>query len=475
MSGKRTIRAGAARAAALAGLSALAAACAVGPDYRPPEVPSDAAGAFAGAGLDYFVDDAAPGEWWRLYEDDALDAAVREALDANTDLRVAAANLSRASAVLREARGGRLPSTTLGASSTSGEQNFVQQGFSFEDTVYDVGFDVAYQVDLFGRVRRAVQAARADADAAEAVYHATQITVAAETARAWARACATRLELDAAERSLALQRESLALTERLLEAGRGTALDVARAAAAVEQTRAAIPQIEAAHTGALYRLAVLMGRTPTDYPAPAAQCSVPPSVGRAIPVGDGAALLRRRPDVREAERRLAAATARIGVATAEFYPSVRFVGSAGAVALSAGDLDSGDASRWSLGPLLSWTFPNRSIVRARLAQARADADAALAAFDGAWLGALREVESALTDYAKERERVDALSNALRHASDAARLATARFDAGQVSFLDVLQAEAMLADAEIALARAQGRAADLEVSLFLALGGGWGAR
>src|SRR5690606_28887350 len=129
----------------------------------------------------------------------------------------------------------------------------------------------------------------------------------------------------------------------------------------------------------------------------------------------------------------------------------------------------------SLHAALPISFPNRSIVRARLAQARADADAALAAFDGAWLDALREVESALTSYAKERERVEALTNARRHASDAARLAHARFDAGQVSFLDVLQAEAALAEAEIALARAQGRAADLEISLFLALGGGWGPR
>lgn len=467
------------RASAIAACwsAVFAAACAVGPDYRPPELPSEAARPFAGADPDYFVDGEAPGEWWQLYDDEALDAAIREALDANTDLRAAAANLARAAAVLREARGGRLPSTTLGASSTSGEQRFVQlqQSLSFEDTVYDVGFDVAYQVDLFGRVRRAVEAARADAAAAEAVYHAAQITVAAETARAWASACATRLELAAAQRNLELQQESLALTERLLDAGRGTALDVARAAAAVERTRASIPELEAAHKGALYRLAVLMGRAPTDYPAAAAECAEPPRVAQAIPVGDGAALLRRRPDVREAERRLAAATARIGVATADLYPSIRFVGSAGAVALSAGDLDSGDSSRWSLGPVLSWTFPNRSIVRARLAQARADADAALAAFDGAWLDALREVESALTSYAKERERVDALSNARRHASDAARLAHARFDAGQVSFLDVLQAEAALAEAESALARAQGRAADLEISLFLALGGGWGSR
>lgn len=464
---------GGARATALAAVMTLVAGCAVGPDYSVPETPSDADAPFAGAGLDYYVDNETPGEWWKLYEEPALDAAVREALEANTDLREAAANLSRAAAVLREARGGRLPSTALGASSTSGEQNFVQQGFTFEDTIYDAGFDVSYQVDLFGRVRRAVEAARADAGAAQAVYDAARITVAAETARAFSRACSAGLELDAARRSLDLQRESLALTERLLDAGRGTALDVARAAAAAEQTRAAIPTIEAERLGALYRLAVLMGRSPTDFPEAASDCAAPPSVGAGIPVGDGTALLRRRPDVRAAERRLAAAVARIGLATAELYPSVSFVGSAGATALSASDLSSGDASRWSLGPLISWSFPNRSRVRARIAQAEADAEASLAAFDGAWLDALREVETALADYARERERVDALESARRHAADAVRLATARFDAGQIDFLDVLQAETTLAQAEISLARAEGRTADLGIALFLALGGGWG--
>ncbi|HEX6995078.1 MAG TPA: efflux transporter outer membrane subunit [Gammaproteobacteria bacterium] len=451
------------------------AGCAVGPDYRAPEPAPAAVAPFAGADVDAFRQDAPADDWWRLYDDPVLDAAIGEALDANTDLRRAAANLARASALLAEARGGRLPTTTFGAGATSGRQNVVQQGFAFEDTIYDVGLDVSYQVDLFGRVRRAVQAARADAEAVEAVYHTVQITVAAETARAYVAACAARLELEAAERSLALQRETEALTQRLYAAGRGTALDVARASAAAERTRATIPTLEAAHRSALYRLAVLMGRAPTDFPPEAAECRTPPTLDAPIAVGDGAALLARRPDIREAERRLAAATARIGVATADLYPSVSLAGSTGAVALAASDLDSGDASRWSFGPLVRFSFPNRTIVRARLAQAEADADAALAAFDGAWLNALREVESALVDYSKELERRDALSAARGHAADAARLARARFDAGQVSFLDVLQADLALAEAEAALARSVAQTAQLEVELFLALGGGWGER
>jgi NodT family efflux transporter outer membrane factor (OMF) lipoprotein len=456
-----------------AAAAALVAGCAVGPQYLAPEIPAAASAPFVGADLAVFTAAEPPGEWWRLYDEPALDAAVREALDANTDLRAAAASLRRVQAVLRESRGGRLPSTTLGASSTSGRQNFVQQGFSFEDTIYEIGLDVSYQLDLFGRVTRAVEAAGAEVGAAEAVYHTARITIAAETARAWSRACGARLELAAAERSLVLQRESLDLTERLLDAGRGTALDVARAAAAAEQTRALLPTLEAAHRTALYGLAVLMGRPPAEYPAAAAGCTVPPSVEAAIPVGDGAALLSRRPDIREAERRLAAATARIGIAAAELYPSVSFTGGAGALALALGDLDSRDASRWTFGPLLRWSFPNRAVVRARLAQAEAETDAALARFDGVWLDALRETESALAEYGKELERLDALANSRRHSADAARLANARFEAGQISFLDVLQAEVTLTNAEMAHARSQARAAELEIALFLSLGGGWG--
>ncbi len=462
------------RSAALA-VALACAGCAVGPDYRAPEPPPAAVAPFAGADVDLFRQDAPQHDWWRLYDDPVLDAAIGEALDANTDLRRAAANLARASALTREARGGWLPTTTFGAGATSGRQNFPQQGFAFEDTIYDIGLDVSYQVDLFGRVRRTVEASTAEAEAVEALYHSVQITVAAETARAYVAACAARLELAAAERSLALQRETEALTQRLYDAGRGTALDVARASAAAEQTRASIPTLEAQHRNALYRLAVLMGRAPMEYPPAAAECQTPPVLDAPIAVGDGAALLARRPDIREAERRLAAATARIGVATADLYPSVSFAGSTGAVALSAGDLDSGDASRWSFGPLLRFSFPNRTIARARLAQAEADAQAALAAFDGAWLNALREVESALVDYAKELERRDALSAARGHAEDAVRLARARFDAGQVSFLDVLQADLALAEAEIALARSAAQTARLEVALFLALGGGWSER
>lgn len=453
---------------------ALAAGCAVGPDYRSPVPEAPAQAPLAGAAADVYSAEQPPDEWWRLYDDPALNAAVEEALAANTDLRAAAANIARAQAALRGTRGERLPVATLTAGSTTGRQNIVGQNppVSFEDTIYNVNLDASYQLDLFGRVRRAVDAASADAEAVQAAYDVTRITVAAETARAYTDACAAGFELRVAESSTALLGRSLELTERLLEAGRGTALDVARAAAQLEQTRATIPTLEARRSGALYRLAVLLGRPPAEAPTEAAACAAVPSLPGAIPVGDGAALLRRRPDVRQSERALAAATARVGVAAADLYPQIRIGAAAGAVALDAGDLDESDASRWSIGPLLSWSFPNRIAARARLAAAEADVDAALAAFDGTWLEALRETETALADYARELERRDALASARGHAADAARLANVRFEAGQLSFLDVLQAELTLTEAEAALARSLARTAELQIALFLALGGGW---
>lgn len=462
------------RAVSVALAAMLAAGCAAGPDYRSPLPGAPAQTPLVGAAAPVYSPDEPPREWWRLYDDPALDAAVDEALAANTDLRVAAANLARAQAFLRGARSERLPSTALSAGSTTGRQNVVGQGapISFEDTVYTVGLDASYPLDLFGRVRRAIEAASADAESAQAAYDVVRTIVAAETARAYADACAAAFELGVAESSTALQRESLALTERLLDAGRGTALDVSRAAAQLEQTRAQMPTLEARRTAALYRLAVLQGRPPAEFPPEAGSCETVPALSAPLPVGDGATLLARRPDVRQAERALASATARIGVAVADLRPRIDINASAGAVALDAGDLDESDASRWSIGPLLSFSFPNRAAARARLAAAEADAEAALATFDGTWLEALRETETALADYARELERRDALASARGHAAEAARLANLRFDAGQVSFLDVLQAELVLAEAEAALARSEARTVELQIALFLALGGGW---
>jgi NodT family efflux transporter outer membrane factor (OMF) lipoprotein len=449
--------------------------CAVGPNYVSPASRQPAQTGFAGAASPAFVPAEPPADWWRLYNAPILDRLVAEALAANTDLRVAAANLRQARAVLRETRSARLPTVNIGAGAGYGQGAGSAPGVTAGATrgdSYDASLDIGYQLDLFGRIRRAVEASRADVEAVQAAYDLTRVTVVAETIRAYSDACSAGGQLAVAEQSLRVQEETFDLTRRLELGGRGTGLDTSRAAALLEQTRADLPTFEAARRAALFRLSVLTGKPPADFPAEVAACRTSPAVATPIPVGNGATLLARRADVRAAERRLATATARIGVATADLYPSVSIGGSVGSASGSPGGLLSGDGFHFSLGPLLSWTFPNRSAARARIGQAEASAEAALAAFDGAWLAALRDTETALSDYAALGRRVETLGRARDQSAEAARIARLRYRAGAESFQIVLDAERGLAQSEALLAAARAQFSDSTVTLFLALGGGW---
>jgi NodT family efflux transporter outer membrane factor (OMF) lipoprotein len=452
----------------LLGALALAACATVGPDYRPPAPAAAAQARFVEAASPRFTGDEPPGRWWSLLRDPLLDGLVEQALAANTDLRVAAANLAQARAVLRETRAGRLPTAGL----TGGASLADQPGPGGTNVSFDVGLDIGYQLDLFGRLRRATEAGRADVEAVQAAFDLARITVAAETARAYSDACNFGRQLDVARRSVGIQEQTFDLTRRLVAGGRGTALDTAQAGSLLEQTRAQVPTLEAERRAALYRLSVLTGRPPAQFPQAVATCTTPPALSRPVPVGSGASLLARRPDIRQAERQLAAATARIGVATAELYPDIRLGLSAGSTASSIGGLASGSGFRFGLGPLISWTFPNRAVARSRIAQAQAGAQAALARFDGAWLNALEETESALARYAGELQRVETLGRARADSAEAARIARLRYQAGREDFQLVLEAERSLAQTETALAQAEAQRSTDMVALFLALGGGW---
>lgn len=451
------------------------AGCVAGPNYKSPEPDAPGQTPFVGATSPHVTSAAPVDQWWHLYESSVLDGYIQEALKANTDLRIAEANLRQARAVLRASRFARLPSTTIGASVDYGRESAAAQGKTVPnktDTTYDAGIDASYQVDLFGQVTRAIQASRANAEAVEAGYALVRITVAAEVARAYADACSYGLQLDVANTSVKLQQDQYDLTSQQFDAGRGTAFDVARAGALLDQTRARIPTFQAAQRSALYRLAVLMGKAPSDYPKEAEACRTPPTITTPIPVGDGTSLLKRRPDVRQAERALAAATARIGVAVADLYPKVTLGASVGTTALSVSNLNNREALRFGIGPLISWSFPNIAVAEAEIQSAKASAAAALAAYEGTWLDALRDTESALANYANELDRTDALRSARDQSQEAAKLARARYDAGGISFLEVLQAESTLADNSLALAQSQSQLATDQIALFLALGGGW---
>ncbi|GAA4037044.1 efflux transporter outer membrane subunit [Sphingomonas rosea] len=458
----------------LASLSAMTlAACASGPDYGPKPVTASAAAPFVhqqGAA----VTPAEPvGNWWQLYRDPVLDGLVGDALAANTDVRVAVGRLAKARALLRETRGNREPQIGLGGSAQYGRLPGPDLGQKREDLQVDVGLDVAYEVDLFGRVSRGIEAARGDVAAAQGDTDAVRVAVVADTTRAYADAASAAERLAVGESIVALLDRSLSLTERRHQVGLANGLDTARIAALRDQRRAELPRIAAEREAALLRLATLTGRAPRDLPVVAAARTSTLRLDRPIPVGDGAGLLARRPDVRAAERRLAAATARIGVATADLYPRITLGGSVGSSGAGLGNLFGANPLTWLVGPLINWTA-NRSAARARVAGAEADTQVALAQFDGAVLGALQETETALSAYRRALERRAALQSAAAEAEKAARITRAQQREGAIGSLELLDAERTAADSRAALAEADARIADAQIDLFRSLGGSWTA-
>lgn len=449
------------------------AACATGPDYHPQPVSASAAAPFVMAQGSTVVSDSQPaGNWWRLYDDPVLDGLVRDALAANTDVRAAEARLQRARAALREERGAREPQVGVNGSAQYGRlPGPAIPGEKRTEVQVDVGLGVSYEMDLFGRIGRRIEAARGDVGAADADADAVRVTIVSDTVQAYADAVSAAERIGVAERIVALLNRSLALTEKRHQIGLATGLDTARIAALRDQRLADIPDLQAERQGALFRLATLTGRPPRDLPAQAAERTSTLRLNQPIPVGNGATLLGRRPDIRAAERRLAAATARIGVATADLYPRISLGGSVGSSGSGLGNIFSANPLTWLVGPLISWTV-NRSAARARVAESRADTQAALATFDGTVLQALQETETALSSYQQALNRRRALRGARDQAETAAQITRARQREGDISSLELLDAERTAAEAEAALAEADANIARAQIDLFRALGGGW---
>jgi outer membrane protein TolC len=297
-----------------------------------------------------------------------------------------------------------------------------------------------------------------------------RITVAAQVAAAYVDLCGAGAQLKTLQRLVALQKDRLDDLQKLVAAGRGTRLDITRAQGLLAQTQADIPSLEARQRDALFLLATLSGKPPAAFDARLANCQALPALARPIPVGDGAALLKRRPDIRRAERELAAATARIGVVTADLYPRITLGGSLGSTGLLTDILDP-LTNRFAIGPAIHWEL-NQTATRARIAQAEAVSRAALALFDGVVLKALRETESALNLYTKALER-DANIRAVRdRAAQAMTDAQSLEAAGRATSLETLDAERTLVAAESAVTASQAQIVADQVAVFLALGGGW---
>lgn len=448
----------------------LSACTTAGPNYRPSEHSAatiqSATGAFVAAGTNTTQAEL-PDHWWQLYADPKLDNLVMQALTSNADLRTADENLRKASAVLSEARGARsiftIVSGGLNASGTGADLS--------SQASYDIGLSANYPLDLHGKISRAIEAAKANAEATAAARDSVQIAVAAATAKAYVDICAANYSLSVNQKIVTLQRDTLSATKRLQEGGRGTGFDVSRAQAAVDQSEARLPAFIAQRQINLYLLATLIGKSPAEYPIDIAECMAIPTLAQPMPIGDGAELIRRRPDIRAAERKIAADTGLIGVATADLYPAISLGGSVGLGGLVK-DAGSQASFGFSLGPLLSWTTPNRPRVLAQIAQADAQVGADLSNFDSITLEALRQTETALETYRRTGETLTALEKSRDSASVSADQAEHLFHLGRGDFLSLLDAQRSLAKAEAASAAASNQFADAQISVFLALGGGW---
>lgn len=453
--------------------------CAVGPDHVAPITPVSAAGSFLGIDAQRDAQGAVTSaqpedQWWRLYDDPVLDRLVTDALAANTDIRVAVARIERARASLRGARSDRLPSTGLAGTANYGRVAEAQTlpGLDRQRRTVDLGMEIGYEVDLFGRVARGIEASRGDYEAAQADADAVRVAVVADTVRAYIDAAASARRLAVARRTVDLLDRSVRITGVRQDHGLADRIEVIRVTQLRDQQAAAIPSLAADRDAALFRLATLTGRAPRDLPEAASARDATPSLDRPIPVGDGRALLARRPDVRAAERRLAADTARVGVATADLYPRITLGGSIGTTAIGATPLFGGGPLRWLLGPLISWAFPNQEAIRARIGEARADAAADLATFDGTVLRALEETETALSVYRNALLRQATLTSARDAAERVANASIVRQKRGRIDSLALLDAQRTLAASEADLAEAGRAVAFAQVDLFRALGGTW---
>ncbi len=458
-------------------VAASLAGCALGPDYKVLPPPAGAAGPFVAASP-ATSDTSVPNAWWRLYDDPVLDALITQAFAANADLQSAEANLAASRAVFEGARANLLPQTKTGFGAIYGRDpttdEILELGGRKPQTTWldDATIDASYELDLFGRVRRSIEAAHDSSEAVAAARDDLRVTVAAETARAYGQICTLGEAINVAQQSLALVTRQANIVQQRLEAGAGSQFDVVRAQVLVAQQQAALAPLQGQRRAALFELADLLGETPQQAPLKVLQCVTPPRLSVVMPVGDGAALLQRRPDIREADRKFAAALADQGVATADLFPRVTLTGLYGGAATEPRELFSNNGLIWGLGPQISWSFPNLTAPLAKLAQAKANVRAAVWNFDSVTLQALNETEQALAIYAAELNHRAALAQAQSEARQEYKLAMNEFAAGEISNLDLLTAEQTVVGADAALA---GSDADLmgdQIAVFKALGGGW---
>lgn len=465
-------------------LTAVLAGCAVGPNYVRPtthvatQFPST--GVLHGttqessASSDVFSRTQTQTEFWKQFNDPLLDSMVSDALTANYDLRIALGHLVQARALRNESLFDLAPTVTASAGYSKQRVPQIEDPFGGPYTMsyYDAGFDATWELDFFGGVRRGIQARNAELDGEVANLHDAQVSVIAEVARNYFELRGEQTQLAVARANVRNQQQVLALAQAELEAGSGTDLDVARAQSQLSTTLSTIGPLEAAVSRSIHRLSVLTGRDPDALTAVLSAPHDLPPLPSIVPVGTPEELLRRRPDIRAAERDLAASTALVGVAVSNLFPKVTFTGNFGYAAAAPAGFGTAASRSYIIGPGITWAAFDLGRVRAQIAGARAGAVIALDEYRETVLNALEETEDALVTHARDRDQLLHARDAARSSAIAAKLAEIRYKGGMVDFLSVLDAERTELEAENALAQSRTEAATSLIAVYKALGGGW---
>jgi outer membrane protein, multidrug efflux system len=448
--------------------------CTVGPDYKTPDVNTPGRFSIGDANHPSTAPDIS--QWWNSLNDTMLTSLIEEARTSNLDLRIAAARIAQARAAAGIVDSAQMPTVNMyGAYTDTRVTKNTDLGPFYprrEFPDYQTGFDASWEIDVFGGTRRAVEAAKADVQAAVASDRDVLVTLTAEIARTYITLRQYQRRLVIANENAGLQRGTLEIVEGRYKAGLTSELDVQRANAQLQATLAVIPSTQTAIAVSRHRLAVLLGKEPGALDARLAQANPIPATQPVVPVGLPSDLLRRRPDIRRAERQLAAANARIGVATSDLFPKFALTGSFGQESSNTGNLFDHSSRFWSITPGFSWPVFDGDRIKSNIRFQTARQEEAMAVYIKSVLNALEETENSLTAYGNERVRMEHIASAVAANRRSVQLASALYAQGLADFLTLLDAQRVLFIAEDQLAESQAATATDLVALYKAMGGGW---
>ena len=446
--------------------------CAVGPDYNHPD--NNFLENWFSPNKKSMSTEAIKTDWWSVFKDPQLEHYIHEAALQNKDIKIATANVLRARALRRESGAALLPQigSAGSAARSKGSDNLSASGNAQTQSFFDAGFDASWEADIFGGSRRAVEASEARIGSALAAYNDVMLSVFSEVARNYYEARGLQKRIAITEENAALFRKTADLIEARMEAGESSEFDLLRAQGQYQLTRARLPNLNADLHATIFNLSVLVGQPPEYLLQQMKDSKALPTPPDIVPVGLRSDLLRRRPDIRQAERELAASVADIGVETSDLFPKFFLTGDAGSEARVFGDLFNAAGGFWSFGSLIEWPVFEGGAIRARIAATEAESQAALATYEKTVLEALADTESALTRYGEELETRRRLEEGVQSRRRSATLAQQLFDAGEQDYLAVLDAERELTASEDDLVISETQSITKLIALYTALGGGW---